>query len=241
MRIHEAVPDPDNLLALATEDLALIVLEYLTSLPLFERTSLRRGNFLLVGTYKEFPDAYHKRIRIALAESWAWLERELLIAPDPEAQERDLIFVTRRGEALVDGGDFEAFKKGRLLPRELLDPALDQKAFPPFLRGDYDVAVFQAFKELEVAVRTVGGFAQTDLGVDLMRKAFNTQNGPLTNQSSPPGEKQAASDLFAGAVGYCKNPTSHRNVTMGALEAVELILLANHLLRTVKNRVATNP
>jgi hypothetical protein len=74
-----------------------------------------------------------------------------------------------------------------------------------------------------------------------MRKAFNPQSGPLTDQSSPSAEKQAASDLFAGAVGYCKNPTSHRNVAMDAMEAVELILLANHLLRTVKARSASGP
>jgi len=41
-----------------------------------------------------------------------------------------------------------------------------------FLRGDYDVAIFQAFKEVEVAVRTRGGFSATDIGTDLMRRAF---------------------------------------------------------------------
>ena len=54
---------------------------------------------------------------------------------------------------------------------------------------------------MEVAVRKVGDFEESDLGTKLMRNAFDVNFGPLTDSSRLPAERQAISDLFAGAVG----------------------------------------
>ena len=45
-----------------------------------------------------------------------------------------------------------------------------------------------------------------------MRKAFDINNGPLTDGAAEAGERQALSDLFAGAIGTYKNAQSHRKV-----------------------------
>ena len=105
-----------------------------------------------------------------------------------------------------------------------------------FLRGEYDTAIFQAFKEVEVAVRDAGNYNPTDLGTKLIRGAFNAPNGRLTDTNLPEAEQQALSDLFAGAIGLYKNPHSHRHVSITAEEAVEIIMLASHLLYIVDSR-----
>ncbi len=137
--------------------------------------------------------------------------------------------------------DFASYRKASLLPKGQLHPVIATKVYPTFLRGEYDTAVFQAFREVEVAVRRAGKFPAALVGVELMRKAFRpvdaenpaVTSDQLTDTTVPVAEQQAMAHLFSGAIGLYKNPQSHRNVPTEAIDAAEVIVFASHLLRMV--------
>jgi uncharacterized protein (TIGR02391 family) len=234
MAIWDLLPDVGALLALEPEELAGVVLQHLVSVGP-RASELNRYNFGLHHTVKGYPAEHQEAAAKALMEAWVWLEREGLIAPRP-GDSGDWVFITRRGEQVASPDRLAAYRQANILPKQLIHPTIVQKVWATFLRGDYDAAVFQSFKEVEVRVREAGRFSPTDVGVDLMRKAFKPGDGPLTDLDTPRAEQEALMHLMAGAVGSYKNPHSHRNVSIEAFEAVEMIVLASHLLGIVDKR-----
>jgi len=172
-----------------------------------------------------------------LAEAWGWLEIEGYLAPDPQNSDNSWRFITRKGMEVNSVEDFKTFSNARLLPRDALDPILVSNAYGLFARGEYEKAVFEAYKAVEVKVREASKLLATDIGVSLARKAFDPKTGPLTDQTSDDGEKQAYSALFAGVLGTFKNPSSHRYVNYNSPStAAGLILFANSLIQIVSSR-----
>jgi len=228
--LTELVNDQETLLSLDPEELAAFVLKDLIASENAGNT-LNRHNYCL--RFQHQSDDVQK----AIVEAWMWLEREGCLAPKPGLIVGNAVFITRRGKLLAESQDTSAYKRSGLLPKEFLHPVVVQKVWSAFIRGDYDTAVFQAFKQVEVGVRQAGSYEHSDIGVPLMRKAFNSDNGPLTDQTALSAERQALSDLFAGAIGSYKNPHSHRNVAVNdPNEAAEMIILASHLLKIVDSR-----
>lgn len=102
---------------------------------------------------------------------------------------------------------------------------------PIFFLGDFETAAFAALKAVEVEVRRLSHFDDSDIGVRLMRKAFG-ERGPLRDDSADPGEQVALMEFFAGAIGAFKNPASHRTVSFDdPVEAAEVVQVADLLLR----------
>lgn len=232
-------PSPDMLLALEPEELGGVILE-------IAHTVIQNGMFnvhsllaqLFQSTGKTYPHNSNRAVELALTEALSWLVVQGLLVIDP-SQPAQWYRFTRRASSLRTRADVAAYRKGRILPIELMQQALAEKVWPQFLRGDHDVAVFQAFKEVEVrntANKKGANYPDDLVGVTLMRKAFHPDSGPLSDKSLVTAEREADMHLFSGAIGHAKNPTSHRDVIVAPQEAAKLILFASHLLDIVEKR-----
>lgn len=191
------------------------------------------------GHSSPYPENRRDEIDVALAEAWAWLEAQGLVIPAIDANGSNgwRIF-SRRAKRFESEAEFAQYALARVLPKEILDPRIANKVWMAFMRGEFDVAAFQAMKAVEVSVREAANLENRLVGVALMREAFAPERGKLTEANAEKGEQVACMDLFAGAIGLYKNPHSHRDVNLDdPIEAMEIILLANRLLRIVASRV----
>lgn len=238
MKLTDLISSAEELLALEPEELAGILIELLNTRPSYMEQPVSRRIIGHIDTVKEYPELDRKACQSALMEAWSVLEREGLIVHHPEHDEHFYI-ITRRGSLIKNRNDFVSFKHSQLFPKSAIHPEIVSKGYPLYLRGDYETAIFQAFKSVEVKVRNACPHLGVKLyGTDLMRKAFHSENGPLTNLSEPTAERDALSNLFAGAIGRFKNPSSHRHVPItSATETIEALQFASHLLRLVDDRI----
>lgn len=233
MEIIKSLPTADSVLQLEPEELAPYLLEHLTG----NSNHLNLGSLLESSLGSGVMRHYGNNIRVeqALREAWSWLVREGLLVEKPHGW----FFISQRGQRLRGRQDFAAYQRSNVLPKASLHPVIAESVLSNFIRGEYDTAVFQAFKEVEVAVRAAGHFPADEVGTKLMGKAFKVGVGPLTDTTLPEAEQLAMVNVFSGAIGLFKNPSSHRHVDLNdPSAAAEMISFASLLLRVVDGRVA---
>lgn len=173
-----------------------------------------------------------------LMEAFGWLERNGLIVEEPFGlyNKMHVYRLSKLGEQVSTEMDLQVLQRRLACRKEILHRRVTGKCWDTFLNGDYSSSIFAAFKEIEVAVREAGGFTNSDIGVDLMKKAFRP-GGKLADSNEAGGEQIALAALFEGAIGRIRNPSAHRHIEIDSPEeAYEMLAFASHLMRIVEDR-----
>jgi len=181
--LQSLFPDADMLLAIDAEDLAPVLLKLARNRggSMFSPEAVTQ---ITIGTGIEatldigYPYHRKQRIEALLNEAWNCLRRDSLIIPAPGINgQHGLMVLSKDGETACSPQGFEHVRAARRFPKALLHPSIANKVWAALMRGDFDQAVFISFKAVEEAVRQPGGYAPTDIGTDLMRKAFDSEKG----------------------------------------------------------------
>jgi len=244
------LPNIEILLHLPVEDVAGALLVHLNSYvhnngAIAQHGKLSQSEFFSwLWKNPPYPGNQQEFVQRVFLEAWSWLQSEGLLARALDSHH--LFFITRRGAAIKRREDFDSYRKGSLLPKHQLHPLIANAVYPIFLSGKYDTAIFEAFRQVEMAVREAGFLKEEPYyGSDLMRVAFRPVGekkgqvitpGPLADPRLPVAEQEAMAHMFAGAIGVFRNSTGHRNVGNTAEGAAEVIISASMLLRIVETQ-----
>jgi hypothetical protein len=182
------ISDANVLLALEPEELGGKLLFLLRQR--FADPSMRQVTFTtqalkdeLWASRPDLPSPYPRHmqhdIALALTEAFAWLEAQGLIIPDEDVNGRNgFKRLSRRAKRFESEAEYTNYAFARALPREILHSRLASSVWMAFMRGEFDVAAFQAMKAVEVYVREAANLEASDIGVPLMRRAFHADTGP---------------------------------------------------------------
>jgi uncharacterized protein (TIGR02391 family) len=222
-------PSEEELFSLPIDQLAVSLLQYFVRR---KEGQVNRHNFGLPHVPAEFGyDTNRVRVQRRLVEIFDWLMFNGFVAEKP-GESSGWSYITERGEALAADAQGLTRHRASSLLAHPLHHLIEQRVRSQFLLGEYEAAVLLAFREVEIRVRNLGQFDASMIGVNLMRQAFRPNGGTLTDAALDPGEQTAVMELFAGAIGAFKNPSSHRQVDYGdATVAAEAVLFADLLLR----------
>jgi uncharacterized protein (TIGR02391 family) len=223
-----------EVLDLSVDDLALEILRHLAENP----ASASRTYVTSIYTWQPIQLGLPwDQVSPHVVEAWNLLLWLGLLSPvEPDENGIGMTTITDRGrEVLASDSNLKRVRAEVRLEMGL-HPLLDDVR-TRFFRKDYEGAVLFAMRQIEIEVRRRTGLSAADIGVDLMRKAFNPQTGALRDPRLLAAENEATSHLFAGAIGFFKNPSSHREVNLDDPTVVAEILLFTDLLLRMLDRI----
>lgn len=243
----DLLPDTSELLTMRVERLGYEVLEVLQSwendTPMYQphisHFSSIAINAVPIGRSYGHSNS-DAEIKGAITRAWNYLTTEGYLIQKPDYGS-GVYMLSGKAHALLATPRRERYFPNLKINKDYLHQRLQAEMWDLYQTGNYEMAVFAAMRAVEIATRDVLQPKGHPVGVNLMRQAFHADTGKLTDMDASGGERHALCELFTGAIGLFKNPSSHRAVEFDDPDtAVELILFANHLLRIVDARQVAN-
>ncbi len=129
------------------------------------------------------------------------LERDGFIMQDASQSSDVFKVLTDKGKSLVkqslEDMQLTSIDIDQLLTRD----NLRERVRDDYMIGDYETAIFKAFRLLEESVRAKAGLPAEVIGADLMTRAFRPNGGILRHPNAQtPGEVEAFHHLMRGAI-----------------------------------------
>jgi len=192
--------------------------------------------------------------RVLRAFIGAWLSDRLHESPSDRERRRIVDRLGRQGWHVKDGvlvvGERTTADASALAPLDRdariasLHPSVRQVAGRYLDTGHPEVAIFEAFKAINIRVKEMSGI--DDDGQSLMGSAMRDDNPPIkfADLSTETGRNIQAGFrfMFMGAVRGIRNPDAHDQFRpLNDEEAFEELSFASMLMRRLDAAVATNP
>jgi uncharacterized protein (TIGR02391 family) len=242
----DLVPGPDDAAALPLDQLALRLLAQISKDERSGQFGIPQERVYINSSVWLIPDREERESFFRLLqEAWDWLLSHGLIASGEPSQPHGtgFTFVTRRGNSVVDDPRGLARVQAEIRLEVDLHPRIRDRIRSQFLLGEYGLAALAALREVEIRVREISKLPESLVVHKLVVAAFK-EEGPLWDREIDRGESVATMNLYDGALGVFKNPSSHREVEYDdPTEASEIVLLADLLLRMLdrtERRVAVS-
>ena len=155
---------------------------------------------------------------------------------DDEGEEK--YFPTKVGFRFPEREFRRVIKKYSVMPESYVHPIIVEKCFSLLSKGEYESAVIQAFKAIETTTRAKIGAPNDMFGERLLKKAFNPDEGVLTNYKIPKAERFAFLNYITGAFSYYRNSSTHRDIELDFVSAFDRIAVASDLLKAIEDAEA---
>ncbi|TXR51410.1 TIGR02391 family protein [Reinekea thalattae] len=152
---------------------------------------------------------------------------------DDEQEEQ--YFPTKVGVRLPESEFRRVIKKYALMPESYVHPVIVKKCFSLLNSGEFESAVIQAFKAIETTTREKIGAPDDMFGERLLKKAFNPDEGVLTNYNLPKSERFSFLNYITGAFSFYRNSSTHRDIELDFVTAFDRIAVASDLLKTIED------
>ncbi|MDD2368138.1 MAG: TIGR02391 family protein [Sulfuricurvum sp.] len=152
---------------------------------------------------------------------------------DEEGEEQ--FFPTKTGFRIPEHEFRKVIEKYAVMPESYIHPLIVKKCFSLLQSGEFDSAVMQAFKAIEVITREKIGTSSDMFGERLLKKAFNPDDGILTNHKLPKSERSALLNYITGAFSFYRNSSSHRDIELDFVAAFDRIAVASDLLKIIED------